>query len=185
MKDLEKDLMRFCEQVLYKLTNFEELEYLHWVSSGYGDGFVYCFECCDKEVEKVNKELIAKGEIVIDEDGDICAGDGAFVDGGWSGIEEDGCAFCEGCNKRLEVSLTQYGVESEVDHFIEYFFDDKNEVTEITNDQMIELHGIFECCGYNDFDKKYERDLLRLAKIVLSILGESMGVESRFELLDL
>ncbi|GAF99040.1 unnamed protein product, partial [marine sediment metagenome] len=125
------------------------------------------------------KELIVKGEIVVDEDGDICEGDGVFVDGGWGGMDEDGCVFCEICEARLDASLTQYGVESEVDHFLTC------ELTEISNGQLIELHYIFECCSYHNFDEEYEKDLLRLAKAVLSSLGKEMGVEDRFEILDL
>ncbi len=183
MKDLEKELLRFCEEFLYKLADFEELEDLHWISYGYGDGESFCYDCCTKEVDKINKELIAKGEITVDEDGDIYDDDGASVDGGWGGIEEDGCASCESCGAKLEATLTRYGVESEVDHFIRHFsdYDDSG----IDNDQLIELQKIFECSGHYDFSKKYERDMIRLASMVLSILGNSMEIEARFEILDL
>ncbi len=179
MKDIQKDLLQFCSEILYKKADFEELGELHWISFGYGEGESYCYECCEKEVDKINKELIAKGEITVDEDGDIRDDDGAFVDGGWGGIDEDGCAFCEICNKRLDASLTQYGVESEVDHFLSF------ELVEIGNDIAIELYYIFECSGYFDFSEKYEKDLLKLANIVLSYFDVSMGIESRFDILDI
>ena len=61
-------------------------------------------------------------------------------------------------------------------------------VTSSTNKEVIsvvELYNIFECSLYYRFSKEYEKDLLKLANIVLSILGEKMEIESRFELLDL
>lgn len=183
MTNLEKELLQFGEQILYKLANFEELEDLHWISMGDGDEFNFCYNCCKKEVDKINKELIAKGEISVDEDGDIRFDDGAFVDGGWGSIEEDGGAFCEGCGVRLEATLTKYGVESEVDHFIDHFSD--YDGSEISNGQLIDLQKIFECSEYWNFSKEYERDIIRLTNIVLSILGQTMAIETRFELLDL
>ena len=139
---VEEELLIFCSELLYKLSDFEELEDLCWISSGDGDGMIYCHDCCEKEVDKINKELVAKGEIIVDEDGEILHNEGAFVDGGWGSMEEDGCGFCYSCGVRLATSLTKYGVESEVDHFIEYFsdYDDKG----INNSQMIDLHSIFE-----------------------------------------
>lgn len=183
-KKIENELLGFCSKFLYKLANFEELEDLHWVGGGHGDGESYCYDCCEKEVDKINKELIAKGEIVVDEDGDgeILHDEGAFIDGGWGGMEEDGCAFCDKCNNRLEASLTRYGVESEVDHFLSCDLIDQDE---IDNDQIVELYNVFECSTYYNFSNEYKKDILRLARIVTSCFDKSFELETRFEILDL
>lgn len=170
MIDLEKELLEFCSDILYKLADFGELADLYWIRFG-GEGEHYCYDCCKKEVEKINKEYISKGEEPE-----------AMIDGGWGSIEEDGCTFCNGCEVRLETSLTRYGVESEVDHFLSCDLIDQKE---LDNGQMIELYNVFYYGTAWDFDEQYEKDLLRLAKIVSSCLGEHMGFNNRFEIIDL
>lgn len=170
MKDDDYELLSLCAEILYKLADFSELEELHWVAFG-GEGEHYCYDCCKKEVEKINKEYVLKGEEPE-----------AWIDGGWGGVEEDGCAFCETCEARLDASLTQYGVEAEVDYFLSCDLIDQKE---LSNSQLIELYHVFYYGSEWNFDKKYEKGLLRLAKIVSSFLGVKMGVDSRFEILDL
>jgi hypothetical protein len=168
---LESDLLHFCSEFLYKQANFEDFKDLYWIGGGFSDGEYYCCDCCNEQVDKINKQLEAKGE---DPD--------AFVDGGWGGMEEDGCAFCEVCNDRLEVSLTQYGVESEVDHFLSCDLIDQEE---LSNNQIIDLYNIFEYSTYYDFSNECKRGILRLAHIVSCCSGKTMGFIDRFELLDL
>jgi len=180
--ELEEELLKFCSEFLFKLANFEEEEALYWVAFADSEGDHYCYDCCEKEVDKINKELIAKGEIVVEEDGEIRSGDGAQVDGGWGGIDEDGTTFCYGCDVRLEVSYTQYAVESEVDHFLTC---DLINEKELSNDQLIDLYYVFYYGSEWYFDKRYKKDILRLAGIVSACLGKSFGVKNRFELLDL
>lgn len=43
---------------------------------------------------------------------------GDFFDGGFD-QEEDGCSHCEDCGKLLEYSLTDYGVDEELEHFLD------------------------------------------------------------------
>ena len=168
MKDLEKDLLEFCSNILYKRTNFEDLEDMHWVSFGHSNGEIYCYSCCDKEVDRINKEIDTIDEY-----------DKAFVDGGWGGQDEDGSCYCETCNKKLDCSLTKYGVESEIEHFIE------NKLTKIDNETAIDLYYLFESSLNYNPEERYLKELLNLANLVLDIFGEKMGFESRFEILDL
>ena len=168
---LEEELLSFCADFLYELANFEDIEALYWVTFGDGEGDRYCLDCCEKEVDKINKEFVSKGEEPE-----------AIIDGGWGGIDEDGCTFCYSCNVRLDASLTQYGIESEVDHFLSCGLIDQKE---LSNNQLIELYEIFYYSNEWDFSKQYKKDILRLAVIVSSCLGKSFEVNNRFELLDL
>ena len=83
-----------------------ELEDLHWVH-GDDEGISYCYDCAVKKVEEIKLK---------EPESDVC------VDGGW-GTEEDGTESCDTCGKPLDCSFTDYGSESEVDHFIENGFD--------------------------------------------------------------
>ena len=47
------------------------------------------------------------------------AGQGDFVDGGWGGDECDGLECCEDCGVLLDYTLTDYGANSEREHFRE------------------------------------------------------------------
>lgn len=70
---------------------------LHWIG-GADDGEYYCRKCCEKQVRKLKRA------------GDV----DAFVDGGW-GTEEDGQRWCADCAALLDHSLTDYGVEAELE----------------------------------------------------------------------
>jgi len=78
----------------------------HWIHNA-DEGLSYCYECCEKEVKRLLKEN-PKGE--------YC------VDGGW-GTDGDSTPFCEICHKLLENTLTDYGCEAEVEHFMDNGFD--------------------------------------------------------------
>ena len=86
-----------------------ELEDMYWVHDD-DEGISYCYECAKKKVKEIKSEK---------PDSDVC------LDGGW-GTEEDGMEFCDTCGKPLDCSFTDYGSESEVDHYIENGFDHKN-----------------------------------------------------------
>ena len=106
---LNEDERKRLEDYLRGQSAKAELEDLHWVH-GDDEGIPYCYECAVKEVEKIKLK---------EPDRDVC------VDGGW-GTEEDGSQSCYRCYKPLVCSFTDYGSESEVDHFIENGFDHKN-----------------------------------------------------------
>jgi len=94
------------EDYLWGQSKKAELEDLHWVH-GDDEGISYCFDCAEKRVAEIKAK---------ESDSDVC------VDGGW-GTEEDGTQTCEKCGKCLDCSFTDYGSESEIDHFIENGFD--------------------------------------------------------------
>lgn len=66
--------------------------YQHWLQGG-DQGMSYCSACAQKAVD---------------------AGDAEAVDGGWD-QECDGQAFCETCGIPLQYTLTDYGVEQELE----------------------------------------------------------------------
>ena len=78
----------------------------HWIS-GHDEGQSYCYECAEKKVA----ELLAL-EPLAD-----------YRVGGGYGSSGDSTPCCETCQKLLENSLTDYGCESELDHFVENGFD--------------------------------------------------------------
>jgi hypothetical protein len=60
-------------------------------------GLSYCFECAEEQINYFGR--------------------GTNVDGGWGGQEHDCCVHCETCGRMLDYSLTDAGVEYEIDHF--------------------------------------------------------------------
>lgn len=107
---LNENEQKRLDEYLQAQSRQAELEDLHWVH-GDDEGIPYCYECAKKKVEEIKSE---------EPDRDV------FVDGGW-GSEEDGSQSCDTCYKPLDCSFTDYGSESEVDHFIENGFDHKDE----------------------------------------------------------
>lgn len=91
---------------------FVPTEELHWIGGvenigGYGDeADAYCFSCCTKKVA----EILAAHPNAKDEYG-------ILVDGGGWGGPEDGPRFCTTCEVQLDVTLTDEGVGSEIEHF--------------------------------------------------------------------
>lgn len=169
MNDYYYDLIKFCADEIYKITDFKGIEDLYWISLGYGDGEEFCYDCCQEEVDKINKKLGLEDKSVYNR---------ACVDGGW-GIDRDSSSWCDSCGIRLDSSLTQYGVECEIDHFLE------NKITKIDNDIQIDLHYLFEDSLNHDLDEEYEKGLISIVKHVLSLMGKSMGIKNRSEILDL
>lgn len=80
----------------------------HWVV-GYDESVSFCRRCGEKKVRELQRGK-AKTER-----GDI------FLDGGWS-QEADSVQVCETCGRLLDYTLTDYGVESELEHFEEWGF---------------------------------------------------------------
>lgn len=72
----------------------------YWVADGNDDGNDGGVYCRDHAVVAVAK-----------------AGGDAILDGGWS-LESDGCRHCETCSRVLQYSLTNYGIDSEISHFL-------------------------------------------------------------------
>lgn len=85
--------------------------YPHWLC---GDGYTgssYCGPCAKAELAKqksINRNAVKRK---------ASKRVGFFVDGGWGSHEEDGCCHCETCGCLLAYVLTDYGVESELDHY--------------------------------------------------------------------
>jgi hypothetical protein len=135
----------------------------HWIH-GADEGLSYCFECCEKEVERLSKENPKK---------EYC------VDGGWD-IEGNSTPFCEGCGKLLENTLTDYGCESEVEHFLSYKFDLKSNDDRRAMSEVIAARGwepFVEQCYRDEYDKKsdldYFDDLHKLCKIILGMIRKA------------
>ncbi len=73
-----------------------EVPYPHWLGGDEADqGPSYCAECAHEQV---------------------VAGNAEFVDGGWP-QDNDGCCHCEDCGRLLDYTLTDYGVQEEMEHF--------------------------------------------------------------------
>ncbi|WP_339829429.1 hypothetical protein [uncultured Arenimonas sp.] len=87
-----------AQEVLTQLNRIAgevEAPYPHWLGSPADQGPSYCFDCASARVS---------------------AGEANFVDGGWP-QDNDGCCHCEDCGRLLDYTLTEYGVESELEHF--------------------------------------------------------------------
>lgn len=144
----------------------EEAE--HWVHGG-NEALSYCRECCEKEVERLRKEK---------------PGGDFLVDGGF-GIEGDRTPFCETCNKRLSNSLTDYGAETEFEHFMENGADLKSP------DDCLSLWNAFESQLWgargqetweSDFDFKSRKERWALMhRVGYRVLWESINGPGSWE----
>ena len=94
----ERDVCRLLEP----LAAGYDVKPEHWVGGG-DEGLSYCRDCCLAEVAKLGSDDLR-------------------LDGGWVG-ECDAAPFCETCQHPLDYTLTDYGVEEELNHFEEYGFD--------------------------------------------------------------
>lgn len=78
------------------LANQIVVPYPHWLGGdGADQGPSYCRECAQAHVDN---------------------GDAEFIDGGYQ-QDNDGCCHCEDCGRLLDYTLTDYGVEEELEHF--------------------------------------------------------------------
>jgi hypothetical protein len=115
----DDELLEEASRLLEPEADKVEAKALHWIG-GYegciGDTYVdqgqsFCWGCADLLVKTVNTVLsIYPMGAERDEEK-------AFVDGGW-GSDADGSESCERCGCVLDVSYTDYGFESEFDHFL-------------------------------------------------------------------
>lgn len=141
-----------------------EIEEEHWAHGGDG-GLSFCYDCCEKEVARIKKEDSENAE-------------NCYVDGGW-GTEGDSIPYCETCGKMLANSLTGYGCEEEVDHFLEYGFDLKSESDCYSMELVIDGRDWKPWSGrrYRNEAEKSEADLYyrKLHKLCRRIL-EKEGV---------
>lgn len=82
----------------------EKAEFSRWVGARNADadqGPNWCFVCCEKEVVRLN---------VANPDAEY------FVDGGWN-QQSDSPPTCQGCGLALDDTLTEYGIEYELEHY--------------------------------------------------------------------
>lgn len=94
----EKEQERLDAHFMAVASTDTESEY--WIH-GSDEGQSYCRECAHKKVKELKEKQ---------------PGADINVDGGY-GTEGDSTPFCSVCQKRLENTLTQYGCESELEHF--------------------------------------------------------------------
>lgn len=77
----------------------------YWFSSDFEDaGSDWCLDCAEKRAEELRAEH-----------------PNVFVDGGWT-QDHDSQPFCEGCERRLNCTPTDYFVEEELRHFSTFRF---------------------------------------------------------------
>ena len=112
-----------------------ESESEYWIHNG-DEGLSYCRECCEKEVKRLLKE---------NPQGEYC------VDGG-CGTEGDSTPYCKTCGKLLENTLTEYGCEAEVDHFIENGFDSGS------SDDCRAMSEVIRARGWEPIEDRIYRD---------------------------
>ncbi len=93
----------------------DQVKAAHWIHGADG-GMDYCRECALAiiEKEKVRRRRLPKVE---KKDSEVPS-----LDGGWR-TEHDSPPICDECNAPLDGSLTNYGAETELDHFLENGFD--------------------------------------------------------------
>ncbi|MEA1885069.1 MAG: hypothetical protein U9N62_11205 [Thermotogota bacterium] len=127
----------------------------HWAHGG-DEGLSYCLKCCKKEVAQLRKE-------------DPENKDDYYVDGGW-GTEGDSIAFCETCEALLDNSLTDYGSEEEVRHFLEHGFDVNNEYDCYSMTRVICGHG-WRPWDDKESDLNFYEDLHKLCKRILGTIA--------------
>ena len=118
----------------------DDEHWIHGCNRDHDEGLSYCYECAEKEIEKLTKED-PEGEWILD--------------GGWGG-ESDSTPFCEGCGKMLSASLTNYGCEAELQHFLENGFDVTSDEDRRAMHEVIESRG-WEECEHRTFSRDYER----------------------------
>lgn len=138
----------------WEKTPADDEHWIHGVSEDYDEGLSYCYECAEKEIEKLQKEK-PEGEWILD--------------GGW-GSEGDSTPFCEQCGKLLSNTLTAYGCEEEVDHFLRDGFDPKSD------DDCRSMYEVISALGWDAGEiekyREYVDRLHTLGRAILSKLGQ-------------
>ncbi len=106
MKRLSEEEKKWLEKILLDGAECVDEYPEHWVN-GADDSESYCYECCGKEVERLEKKY-------PEED--------FFIDGGW-GIDGDYTPICKDCEKQLINDFTNSACKEEVEHFLDCGFD--------------------------------------------------------------
>lgn len=103
----EYELLSLCESLLSKRESSPP--YVHWVinKDGYDEEGDFCPECVIGELVRVVTE---QGRVDEDDDDTRTIYE-------YPATEDDGCRHCETCGALLDYTLTNYGVENELDHF--------------------------------------------------------------------
>lgn len=74
----------------------------HWIGGSVNEGGSYCQSCAEAQIAILKKASPDKD---------------FFLDGGWEAHESDSCVHCQTCCALLEYTLTDYGVDYELDHY--------------------------------------------------------------------
>ena len=101
----------------------EKTENLHWIVGYEGEvegvdvdeAQNFCWNCAKKIVVSLDALHGRERDEYSFQSGSY----DVFIDGGW-GHDQDGMEFCEKCGVLLENSYTDYGFESELDHYLHY-----------------------------------------------------------------
>ncbi|OEU62402.1 MAG: hypothetical protein BA867_09635 [Desulfobacterales bacterium S5133MH16] len=151
-------LEKFFDDGSYRVESEPE----HWIHGG-DEGFSYCQKCCEKEVKRLTAENPAEEY---------------SVDGGWK-IEGDNTPYCEKCGKLLENTLTDYGCEVEIDHFLTNGFDVTSDLDRRSMSEVISSGGwepfarqLFKNEDERENTLNYFDDLHRLCRSILIKIGK-------------
>ncbi len=174
-----KNNIEYCSDILCKRFTFDS-DNIHVISSEdyeQSDDYYYCYDCCLKKVNEINKQF-PEDE---DEYEDKYEDKRAFIDGGWGGClldsNDEGPNFCGTCGKMLDYSLSKSGVKIECNYYL------KKEIKEIDDDMAFELYNILECSREWDLNIDEEKNIDILTCKILLVLGET--IKDRFEILDI
>jgi hypothetical protein len=90
----------FRDSVCIPLAEGVKVEPEYWLDDDTGES--YCMSCALLVIEECN----------------MIEGKTLEIDGGWGMGEHDTCCHCTKCGVILEYTLTDYGVDAEIDHFL-------------------------------------------------------------------
>lgn len=139
---------------LEKIASPLDPENIHWIPGEAGEN--WCYACGKAKAKHMRRRAKKNKKDFI-------------LDGGWSGGEEDNPAYCEGCGKLLHYSLTDYGVEQELSHFLNSIL-----VAPLNPETAYELCEVF---GNGRHVKRdgVSSGLLVLANKVIGVLSNSFA----------
>jgi hypothetical protein len=101
---------RWLERWADRMAKKADVQDPYWfIHNAGGEQQTFCFECGEKRRMELLKKFRNDPETLRLLDS---------LDGGWS-LDSDSCEHCATCGRLLAYSLTDYGAESEWDHFRE------------------------------------------------------------------
>jgi hypothetical protein len=115
----------------------ESPEDAYWLSGELDDNEEYCHDCAEKKLDEIRRKRRDP------ELGGLGCGCGTH--------ESDSQLFCEMCGKKLMCSLTNYGIEQEIEHFEQYWFEALDHPAE-----WAALGKVLDALMYDD-DEKWDR----------------------------